>query len=70
MRNPDQEPDGGQLRGETGRAGGSTGGAKESGTIYRTRGRGTQGVRSPGTDTRITEADYRRPDTSIPASGL
>jgi len=67
-RNRKQEPDGGQSRGETGHAGRSTGGAEEGGAVSRTGGHGTQGVQSPSSDHRVTEADYRTIDTTVPTA--
>ena len=69
-RNCQQKPDGDQLRGETGCTGRSTGSAELGGTVYRTHGHGTEGVWSPGTDNRITDADYGPAITTLPASGL
>ena len=64
-RNLPQEPAGDRLRAETDTARRSTGGAEESSTVHRTRGRGIEGVRSPGTDNRITEPYHGPMDTSI-----
>jgi len=69
-RNRKQKPDRDRLRWETGHTGRSTGCAEEGGTVYRTRGHGTEGVWQPGTVNRITESDYGPANTTVPASGL
>jgi len=69
-RNCQQEPAGDRLRGETDTAPRSTGGTEESSVVHRTRGHCTEGVRSPGTNNRTTEANYRPADTTVPTPGM
>jgi len=69
-RNRQQEPVGNRLWGEIDTARGSTGGAEESRVVHRARGHDTEGVRSPGTDSHITEADHKSADITVPASGV
>jgi len=64
------ESAGNRLRGETDIAQRSTGGAEDSSAVYRTRGHGTDGVRSQGTDSRITEADDRPANTTVSTSAV
>jgi len=69
-RNCQQEPAGDRLRWETDTARRSTGGAEVSSTVPQTRGYRTEGVRSPGTDNRITETDHGPANTTIPTSTM
>ena len=41
-----------------------------SSTVPQTRGYRTEGVRSPGTDNRITETDHGPANTTIPTSTM
>jgi len=67
-RNSEQKPAGDRFWGETDIAGRTRQGAKESSAVYRTRGHGTNGVRSPGTDNCGTDTDQGPADTAVPAS--
>jgi len=69
-RNCPQPPAGDRLWRETDSAGRCTGGAEESSEVHQTRGHGTQGVRSPGTDNSITKADYGPAVTTVPPSAV
>jgi len=69
-RNRQQEPDRDRLRGETGRAGRGTGCAKESSTVHRTRGNGTEGVQSPGTDHHPTETNDGPANITVLTPGM
>jgi len=65
-RNPQQEPAGDRHWGETDTAQRSIGGTEASCAVYRTRSHGTEGVWSPGTNHRTTEANYTPADGTVP----